>query len=60
MAEVAVTCPECGVQAKVLLREDEVSYSQSICRHRQNLLNCPNLRFALSVGRQELIKRLKR
>jgi hypothetical protein len=60
MEEVIVMCSECGVQAKVLLREDQISDSQGICRHRQNPLNCPNLRFVLSVGRQELIERLSR
>jgi hypothetical protein len=58
MNEVVVTCPECHLQAKVLPREDQmIGNDQSKCSHRTNPLNCPTLRFHLSVGRQELNER---
>jgi hypothetical protein len=61
MGEVVVTCPECGLQAKALPREDQIIDSEhGKCKHRINPLNCPSLRLFLSVGRQELIERLRR
>jgi hypothetical protein len=59
MEEVVVTCPECGLQAKVLPLEDQmIDSSERKCSHRINPLNCPMLRPMLSVGRQELIEGL--
>jgi hypothetical protein len=61
MGEVVVTCPECRLRARVLPREDQmIDGERSKCPHRINPLNCPNLRFFLSIGRQELIERLSR
>jgi hypothetical protein len=58
MTELVVECPECGLQAKVLLRDDQViGNSRGKCRHRTNPLNCPSLRPILSIGRQELNER---
>jgi hypothetical protein len=57
MAEIIVTCPECGLQAKVLPHEDQVvGPSRGICRHRKNPLNCPSLRPLVSKARQELVE----
>jgi hypothetical protein len=59
MVEVVATCPECGLQAKVLPLEDQmIDGSEGKCSHRINPLNCPMLRPMLSVGRQELIEGL--
>jgi hypothetical protein len=56
MAEI-ITCPECGLQAKVLPGEDQVvGASRGKCRHRTNPLNCPSLRLLLSKGRRELVE----
>ena len=58
MTELIVKCPECGLQAKVLLREDQmIGNSRGKCHHRTNPLNCPSLRPVLSIGRQELNER---
>jgi hypothetical protein len=55
MTELIVKCPECGLQAKVLPREDHaLGNSRGKCRHRTNPLSCPSLRPVLSMGRQEL------
>jgi hypothetical protein len=56
MGEVVVTCPECGLYARVLPFEDQVvGDDHGKCKHRISPLNCPSLRFYLSVGRQQLI-----
>jgi hypothetical protein len=61
MGEVIMTCPECGLHARVLPFEDQViGDDHGKCKHRINPLNCPSLRFCLSVGRQELIESLGR
>jgi hypothetical protein len=55
MTELIVKCPEGGLRAKVLLREDQVlGNSRGKCRHRTTPLNCPSLRPVLSMERQEL------
>ena len=57
MAELIVTCPECGLQAKVLPGEDQVvGDSRGKCRHRKNPLNCPSLRPLVSKARKELLE----
>jgi hypothetical protein len=57
MAEI-VTCPECGLQAKVLPHENElVGESRGKCRHRTNPLSCPSLRPLLAKSRRELLER---
>jgi hypothetical protein len=56
MAEI-ITCPECGLQAKVLPQEDQViGASRGKCRHRTNPLNCPSLRLLLANARRELVE----
>jgi hypothetical protein len=58
MLEVVFACPECGVRAGVLPREDRVTEdAQDKCSQRINPLNCPTLRRLLWVGRQELNER---
>jgi hypothetical protein len=57
MAEI-ITCPECGLQAKVLPGEDQVvGDSRGKCHHRKNPLNCPSLRPLLARVRRELVER---
>jgi hypothetical protein len=47
MLDVVVACPECGVRAAVLPREDRViEDAQGKCRHRINPLNCPTTKAA--------------
>ena len=59
MGEAVVTCPECGLHARVLPLEDRmIDGDHGKCNHRINPLNCPSLRFCLSVGRQQLIENL--
>jgi hypothetical protein len=61
MGEVVVTCPECGLHARVLPLEDQmIDGDHGRCKHRINPKNCPSRRFSLSVGRQELIENLSR
>lgn len=58
--EVVVTCPECGLHAKVLPYEDcMIENIKGKCPYRTNPLNCPNMRLRLSIGRQELNERLR-
>ena len=57
MAEIVITCPECGLQAKVLPAEEQVvGESRGKCRHRTNPLNCPSLRPLLAKARRELLE----
>jgi hypothetical protein len=54
MAEI-ITCPECGLQAKVLPREDQVvGESRGKCHHRKNPLNCVSLRPLVAKARRDL------
>jgi hypothetical protein len=54
---VEITCPECGLKAKVLPHEDQVvGESRGKCRHRKNPLNCPSLGPLLAKARQELLE----
>jgi hypothetical protein len=47
-------CPECGLAAKLSATELQIVDVEAKCNHRQDPLNCPSLRPALTEARQAI------
>ncbi len=54
MAEVFVVCPDCGLRVKVTHSGQKITGDERKCKHRQDPMNCPELRPALLIARQAL------
>jgi hypothetical protein len=52
MSEIVVTCPDCGLRAKVTHNEQQIIDAKTTCKHRADPTNCPMLSPALSFARQ--------
>jgi hypothetical protein len=50
-------CPECDLTAKISATEEQITDDKAICKHRQDPLNCPSLRPALTAALQAIFQR---
>ena len=47
-------CPECGLTAKISATDKQITDNKAKCKHRQDPLNCPSLRPALTAAQQAI------
>jgi hypothetical protein len=55
MSEIVVTCPDCGLRAKVTHKQQQIIDLEKTCKHRPEPTNCLMLGPALSFARQSAL-----
>jgi hypothetical protein len=54
MAELFVMCPECGLNAKLIVGDQQIKDEAGLCKHRQTPSACPILGPIVDAMRQTL------